>query len=106
MKKLANEFKEFALQGNMFAMAVGVLIGASFQGLVTSLTDNIISPLLSIFVSENFASLYIEVAGANVTYGAFISDVINFVIMAFIIFMFVRAANKLTKSKKEENIDG
>jgi len=102
MKKFLQDFKEFALKGNMLAMAVGILIGAAFQSLITSLTDDVISPLLGIFVNTNFDNLYMEVAGAYVAYGAFLTSAINFFIMALIIFMFVRFANKLTKRMKKE----
>ncbi|MCL2169483.1 MAG: large conductance mechanosensitive channel protein MscL [Defluviitaleaceae bacterium] len=102
MKKFFKEFKEFAIEGNMLSLAVGVLIGASFQGLITSLTDNIISPLLGIFVNQNFDYLYIEIAGATLTYGAFVTSLINFLIMALLIFTIIRAANRLLKRKSDD----
>ena len=106
MKKLLSEFKEFALKGNMLDLAVGVLIGSAFSGLVTSLTDNIIQPILNCFASPDAAGaskLAIKVWRLDMPIGQFISDVLNFIIMAFVIFMIVKGINKLRSlGKKEE----
>ncbi len=106
MKKLLSEFKEFALKGNMLDLAVGVLIGSAFSGLVTSLTDNVIQPILNCFASpdaEGASKLVIKVWRLNMPIGQFISDVLNFIIMAFVIFMIVKAVNKLRSlGKKDE----
>ena len=106
MKKLLAEFKEFALKGNMLDLAVGVLIGGAFSALVTSLTDNIIQPLLNCFASPDAAGaskLVIKVWRLEMPIGQFIADVINFIIMAFVIFMIVKGINKLrTIGKKPE----
>lgn len=98
MKKFLQEFKTFALRGNVMDLAVGVIIGAAFQSIVKSLTENIITPILNIFGSAelDFSGLVLRVGGANIKYGAFISSVIDFIIMAFIIFLMVKAVNKLT----------
>ncbi|MGM9649370.1 MAG: large conductance mechanosensitive channel protein MscL [Butyricicoccaceae bacterium] len=98
MKKFLEEFKTFALRGNVMDLAVGVIIGAAFQSIVTSLTDNIITPILNIFGNAelDFSGLVLRIGGANIKYGAFISSVIDFIIMAFIIFLMVKAVNKLT----------
>ena len=104
MKKFFAEFKSFALRGNVMDLAVGVIIGAAFQGIVTALVDNIISPLIGLFANTNFDSLTLTV-GENVTikYGAFLTAAINFVIMAFVIFLLVKGLNKLSGiGKKEE----
>ncbi len=102
-KGFIKEFKEFALQGNVFDLAVGVLIGGAFQGLVTSLTDNIISPILGIFGELDFSELVLKVGNLNLKYGAFLTDVINFLIMAFIIFLLMKGINRLNSvGKKEE----
>ena len=104
MKKLLSEFKEFALKGNMLDLAVGVLIGGAFSGLVTSLTDNIIQPILNCFASpdaDGASKLVIKVWRLNMPIGQFISDVINFVIMAFVIFMIVKGINKLRSIGKK-----
>lgn len=102
-KKIMKEFKDFALKGNVLDLAVGVLIGGAFQSLVKSLTDNIISPLLGIFGEVDFSEYVLTVGNLNLKYGAFITDIINFVIMAFIIFMLVKGMNRLADlGKKEE----
>ena len=104
MKKLLSEFKEFALKGNMLDLAVGVLIGGAFSGLVTSLTDNIIQPLLNCFASPDAAGaskLVIKVWRLEMPIGQFIADVINFIIMAFVIFMIVKGINKLRSIGKK-----
>lgn len=103
MKKFLEEFKEFALRGNVMDLAVGVIIGAAFQNIVTALTDNIISPVLGLFAKTNFDGLALEVLGVTIKYGAFITAVINFIIMAVILFCLIKAMNKLASfGKKEE----
>ena len=100
-----SEFKTFALKGNVMSMAVGVLIGGAFNGLVTSLTTNIITPLLNWFgkMDNQTAKLAIKVRGQSLEFGMFIADVINFIIMAFIVFLLVKGMNKLADlGKKEE----
>lgn len=100
------EFKAFALKGNVMSMAVGVLIGGAFSGLVTSLTENIINPILNCMGkmdNDTVASLSVTLRGQTLQFGSFIADVINFVIMAFIVFLLVKGMNKLGEiGKKEE----
>ena len=107
MKKFWDEFKAFALKGNMMDMAIGVIIGGAFSTLVTSLTDNLISPILGILGKVNFDSMMWDVFGDGqlvFKYGAFITSVINFLIMAFVLFMIVKGMNKLMAlGKKEED---
>ncbi len=101
--KFINEFKTFILRGNVLDLAVGVLIGAAFQGLVTSLTNNIISPILGCLTEVNFNQYALKIGNLNLTYGAFITDVINFLIMAFVIFLIVKFMNFLENlGKKQE----
>ena len=105
MKKFFNEFKTFIMRGNVLDLAVGVIIGAAFQAIVTSLTNDIISPILGIFGGMNFDNLSIDINGATLAYGKFITAVINFLIMAFIIFLIVKLVNKVMsfgKKKKTE----
>ena len=105
MKKIFKEFKEFALRGNVLDLAVGVIIGAAFQNLVKSLTTNIISPILGCFSEVDFSSFSLQIGNLNLTYGAFITDIINFIIMAFIVFLIVKFMNKLAHlGKKEEAV--
>ena len=97
MKKFLEEFKTFALKGNVVDMAVGVIIGAAFQGIVNSLTNDILNPLLGIAFSTDFSNVVIPLPnGADpLCVGSFISAVINFVIMAFVLFCIVKAMNRL-----------
>ena len=105
MKKFIEEFKAFALRGNVMDMAIGVIIGGAFSTLVTSLTDNLISPILGILGKVNFDAMMWDVFGDGklvFKYGAFITAVINFLIMAFVLFCIVKAMNKLMHKKAEE----
>lgn len=91
MKKFLEEFKAFALRGNVMDMAVGVLIGGAFSGIVTSLTDNFIQPIINMVLTRKLYTLE-EIAAYASTFG---SAVINFLIMAFILFCLLKAINKL-----------
>ncbi len=95
MKNFFKEFKEFALKGNVMNLAVGVIIGAAFQSIVTALTDNIISPIIGLLFRMNFDSLAIHVGDVVIGYGAFLTAVVNFLIMAFVIFLLVKGMNKI-----------
>ncbi len=102
------EFKEFALKGNVMNLAVGVIIGAAFQNIVTALTDSFINPLIALCTggaSEEGVAIggVFVVNGIEFNYGAFISAIVNFIIMAFILFMLIKGMNKLMEvGKKEE----
>jgi len=102
MKKFINEFKEFALKGNVLNLAVGVIIGAAFQGIVKSLTDDILSPVIGLFTNGNLDTLSIVAFGAEIRYGAFISAVINFFIMAVVVFLIVKGVNALMSIKPKD----
>lgn len=106
MKKMIDEFKEFISKGNVMDLAVGVLIGGAFSGLVSSLTNNIITPIIGLFGKADFSRLSFNINAGfihlNLKYGAFLTDVINFIIMAFIIFLIVKFMNKIIR-KKETN---
>ncbi len=100
MKKFIEEFKAFALKGNVMDMAVGVIIGGAFTGIVTSLTENFINPILAtITAGARYSAQDWGVFASN-----FIGAVINFIIMAFILFCLVKAINKMMSigKKKEE----
>ena len=97
MKKFFKEFKEFALKGNVLDLAVGVIIGAAFKDIVTSLTDNFINPILQLITAGD----PIEKAEIGVYASNFITAVINFIIMAFILFCIVKAINKLMSIGKK-----
>lgn len=95
MKNFFNEFKKFIMRGNVIDLAVGVIIGAAFQAIVTSLTTDIISPVLGIFGGIDFSDLVWEINGVKIMYGNFITAIINFLIMAFVIFLLVKLINKI-----------
>ena len=100
MKGLLAEFKEFINRGNVIDMAVGIIIGAAFTAIVTSLTEDIINPLIKLITGGNgtdVAGLTIPVAGTanGIDFGAFISAIINFLIVAWVVFMIVKAFNKM-----------
>ena len=96
MRKFFTEFKNFALRGNVMNLAVGIIIGVAFQDLVSSLTDNILSPILGLFLNQNFDAWQLTIFGVDIRYGAFITSVINFIIMAFVIFLIVKLMNRVT----------
>ncbi len=104
MRKFLKEFKEFAVRGNVIDMAVGIVIGGAFTAIVNSLVENIITPLLGLITGgTQFETLSFGFRGAQFTYGAFISAVINFVLVAFVLFLVVKAVNKLRAiGKKDE----
>ena len=102
MKKFLDEFKAFAMRGNVMDLAVGVIVGGAFSAITTSLINDILMPLIGIFVSEtSFANLTITVGSAVITYGNFIQAVINFLIMAFVVFCMVKGINRLSRKKEE-----
>ena len=102
MKKFFDEFKTFAMRGNVMDLAVGVIIGGAFGSITTSLINDIIMPILGIFTdSISFADLSVEMGPAVITYGNFIQAVLNFVIMAFVVFCLVKAMNRMTRKKEQ-----
>ena len=102
MKKFLEEFKAFALKGNMMDMAIGVLIGGAFSTLVTSLTDNIINPIIGILFQTDFSDVVLHLPfDINLGIGAFISAVINFIILAFVLFCMLKAMD-LGKHEEEK----
>jgi large conductance mechanosensitive channel len=96
-----SEFKAFAMKGNVIDLAVGVVIGAAFGSIVKSLVDAIIMPLVGILIGGfNFKSLMIKVGTAEVKYGEFLQATVEFFIVAFAIFLLVRAINRLKKPEE------
>ena len=95
MKGFFKEFKAFAIKGNVMNLAVGVIIGAAFQSVVSSLTENILSPIIGLFTGRNFDGLEFSLLGVTIRYGAFITSVVNFFILAFVVFIMVKMMNKL-----------
>ncbi|MBQ9328396.1 MAG: large conductance mechanosensitive channel protein MscL [Solobacterium sp.] len=107
MKKFLEEFKAFALKGNVMDMAIGVIIGAAFGNIVTALTDSFITPLIAAITggaAEDGVAIggQFTINGVAFTYGAFLSAVVNFIIIAFILFSLLKAINKATSLKKKE----
>lgn len=104
MKSFMKEFKEFAMQGNVMDMAIGVIIGAAFGKIITSLVDDMIMPILGIFTGGvNFADLkYVMTPDNAIAYGAFIQNCIDFFLVALSIFLVIRAINKMKKPAEEE----
>lgn len=106
MKKFMEEFKAFISRGNVMDMAVGIIIGGAFTTIVQSLVNDIINPVLGVFGGLNFSEYSIKLAGdATLNYGNFITAIINFLIMAFIIFMMMKLMNRMSEKmapKKEE----
>ncbi|SFD41796.1 large conductance mechanosensitive channel [Bacillus sp. 491mf] len=98
-----NEFKKFALKGNVMDLAVGVVIGGAFGKIVSSLVSDVIMPLLGLLLGGiNFTGLSFTYGKAVVKYGAFIQTIVDFFIIAFSIFLFIKLFNKLTFKKEEE----
>lgn len=108
MKKFFKEFETFIMRGNVIDLAVGVIVGAAFQSVVTSLTENIISPIVGIFTGtdlSNALKVTLPFGDATLNFGAFITSIINFVVMAFVVFLLVKGINSirgLGKKKKPE----
>lgn len=96
------EFKEFATKGNVIDLAIGVIIGGGFQKIVNSLVNDIIMPFISVFAGEvNFNDKMLTINGTSIKYGSFITNVINFFIIAFCIFLMIRYLNKFNKTLEE-----
>lgn len=106
MKNFMKEFKEFISRGNVMDMAVGVIIGGAFTQIVSSLVEDIINPFLGLFGGMNFDQLHLNLLGeVTLNYGKFITAVMNFLIMAFVVFVIVKSLNKAASRlapKKEE----
>ena len=103
---MIKEFKEFISRGNVVDLAVGVIIGGAFSTIVSSLVDDILMPIIGMILGGvNFSGLSITLGNAHIMYGAFIQNVIDFLIVAFCVFLFVKFVNELSKlghHKKEE----
>lgn len=107
MKKVLNEFKAFISRGNVMDMAVGVIIGGAFTAIVNSLVNDLLNPILGVITGGvDFSKLAITIGkGENpvvFAYGSFLSAIINFLLIAFVLFMIIKAINKLNRNKKQE----
>ena len=103
MKKFFNEFKSFAVKGNVLDMAIGVIIGGAFGKIVTSLVNDILMPLLGLLLGGlDFNQLTIQWKDTVISYGLFLQQIVDFIIIALSIFFFMKIANKLKDLTKEE----
>lgn len=103
MKKFLAEFKEFISKGNVMDLAVGVVIGNAFGKIVSSLVDNIMMPLVGLIIGGvDFSDLSIKFQGASIKYGLFIQNVVDFLIVAFCIFIVIKAMNTFDKKVKDK----
>ncbi len=99
--KLLTEFREFAFAGNLVDLAIGVAIGAAFGDVVQSLVNNLIMPLVAaIFGQPSFDALMVTVNGSDITYGAFLTDFVGFLLLALTIMMLVKLIRRLTKIER------
>ena len=97
---MLKEFREFAIRGNVMDLAVAVIIGAAFGKIVTSLVDNILMPLIGLVMGGvDFSGLNTQIGGAVIEWGLFIQSIIDFIIIAFVIFLIVRAINRLKRDE-------
>lgn len=102
MKAFIREFKTFLNRGNVLDLAVGVIIGGAFKSIVDSLTNDILMPFIGIFIGEStFAALSFQLGGATIAFGSFVQAVVNFLIMAFVIFCLVKGINRFHRKKEE-----
>lgn len=100
---MLKEFKKFIARGNVLDLAVGVIVGGAFSSIVTSLVNNIFTPIIGLIVGGvDFSSLSITFRDTKIMYGAFIQSVIDFLIVAFCLFIVVKAVNKVTHKKEEK----
>lgn len=103
MKKNIEEFKKFIARGNVMDLAVGVIIGGAFSSIVTSLVNNILTPILGLILGGvDFSNLSITFRDTKIEYGAFIQNIIDFLIIAICIFIIVKIINKIMHIKKKE----
>jgi large conductance mechanosensitive channel len=100
---MLKEFRDFIGRGNVIDLAVAVIIGGAFGAIITSLVNDIIMPLIGIILGGvDFASLSIQIGEAMILYGSFIQAIVNFLIIAFVLFLIVRSYNKLQGTKEQE----
>lgn len=99
---MLKEFKEFATKGNIMDMAIGVIIGGAFQKIVTSVVNDLIMPTIAIFTGKvDFSDLVLNIGNSSIKYGSFITTIVDFLIIAFSIFIAIRSFNKLSASTRE-----
>lgn len=104
-KGFINEFKEFVMRGNVMDMAIGVIIGGAFADIVTALTKDFINPLINGIGGAEVGGTLKIYGGQEILYGDFITSVINFIIMAFILFLLLKTANKVMSIGKKKEVE-
>lgn len=106
MISIIDEFKKFIQKGNVIDLAVGVIIGGAFGKIVSSLVDDILMPIIGLIIGgQDFKSLSIKIKDATIAYGSFIQNVVDFLIVAFCIFIFVKTFNNIFKRKEEKKVE-
>ncbi len=98
---MLKEFREFATKGNVMDLAVAVIIGTAFGAIITALTDKILMPIVGSFIGQSFGTLSTNVNGVVIQYGAFIQAIINFLMIAFFLFIMIKAMNSMKKKQEE-----
>ena len=98
---MLKEFKDFVMRGNVMDLAIAVIIGGAFGKIVASLVNDIIMPIIGTLIGSTFSTLTAEINGVNIAYGAFIQSVVDFVIVAFVIFVVIKTMNSMKKKKEE-----
>ena len=101
MKSFMKEFKEFISRGNVMDMAVGIIIGGAFTAIVTSLVEDIITPIIGMIGGFDFSSFVVTVNNSNIAIGKFVNAVINFLLIAFVLFSVIKALNKAASIVKK-----
>ena len=101
MKSFINEFKEFISRGNVMDMAVGIIIGGAFTAIVTSLVEDIITPIIGMIGGCDFSSFVVTVNNSNIAIGKFVNAVINFLLIALVLFSVIKAMNKAASIVKK-----
>lgn len=98
---MVKEFKDFAMKGNVVDLAVAVIIGVAFGAIITAMVDKILMPIIGSLIGKSFDTLSVTISGVDIQYGAFIQAVVNFLIVAIVLFMIIKAMNS-TKKKEAD----
>jgi large conductance mechanosensitive channel len=98
---MLREFKEFAMKGNVLDLAIAVIIGAAFGRIVSALVDNILMPILGSLIGQNFDALATTVNGVEVKYGLFLQRTVDFILIAFVLFLIIKLLNRIRKKEAE-----
>lgn len=97
---IIKEFKQFILKGNIMDLAIALIIGAAFGKIITALVDNILMPIIGSFIGKSFTTLVTTVNGVEVKYGLFLQAVLDFIIIALVVFIMIKAMNKMKKKQE------